>query len=197
MKIGIDIDGVLNSQYNFCIDYGLKFCYELRKYKLENINVIDTTDMFLWNEDIAHQFWNKYRKDLVVTLPAKKFASDVIKKIKEEKHEIYIITARKNGDEWYPENLKSKVEEITIQWLNDNDILYDNIAFDVKDKGLFCQENSIDYMIEDDPINLKKLIGKTKVMVFDYPYNRKKEFKNLIRVYSWYDIYSKIKENKI
>ena len=26
MRIGIDIDGVLNSQYNFCIDYGTKFC---------------------------------------------------------------------------------------------------------------------------------------------------------------------------
>ena len=30
MRIGIDIDGVLNSQYNFCIDYGTKFCNELR-----------------------------------------------------------------------------------------------------------------------------------------------------------------------
>lgn len=52
MIIGIDIDGVLNSQYNFCIDYGSKFCNELGKYKLENINVIDTTDMFLWSNDM-------------------------------------------------------------------------------------------------------------------------------------------------
>ena len=29
MRIGIDIDGVLNSQYKFCIDYGTKFCNEL------------------------------------------------------------------------------------------------------------------------------------------------------------------------
>ena len=43
MKIGIDIDGVLNSQYNFCIDYGTKFCNEIGKYKLENVNAIDTT----------------------------------------------------------------------------------------------------------------------------------------------------------
>ena len=56
MRIGVDIDGVLNSQYNFCIDYGTKFCNELGEYKLENIDVINTTDMFLWREDIAHQF---------------------------------------------------------------------------------------------------------------------------------------------
>ena len=196
MKIGIDIDGVLNSQYNFCIDYGSKFCYELGKYKLENSNAIDTTDMFLWGDEVAHQFWNKYTKDLVITLPAKKFASDIIKKLKEENYEIYIITARKNGDEWFSETLKSNVEKITIQWLHNNAIVYDHIAFDVKDKGLFCQENNIDYMIEDDPIHLNKLIGKTKVLVFDYPYNRLEEFKDLIRVYSWYDIYSKIKEDK-
>lgn len=29
MRIGIDIDDVLNSQYDFCIDYGTKFCDEL------------------------------------------------------------------------------------------------------------------------------------------------------------------------
>ncbi len=194
MKIGIDIDGVLNSQYNFCIDYGSKFCLELGKYKLENVNAIDTTDMFLWGEDIAHKFWNKYRKELVMTIPAKKFASEVIKKWKDKGYEIYIITARKNGDEWFPENLRSSIEIITKRWLNDNDIIYDNIKFDVQDKGKFCQENDIDYMIEDDPNNLRKLIGKTNVVVFDYPYNRNEEFKNLIRVYSWYDIYSKIME---
>ena len=49
MIIGVDIDGVLNSQYNFCINYGTKFCQELGKYKLENINVIDTNDFFINN----------------------------------------------------------------------------------------------------------------------------------------------------
>lgn len=33
MRIGIDIDEVLNSQYNFCIEYGTKFCNEIGKYK--------------------------------------------------------------------------------------------------------------------------------------------------------------------
>ena len=108
MRIGIDIDGVLNSQYNFCIEYGTKFCNELGKYRIENLNVINTTDMFLWGEDVAHQFWNKCRKELVVNLPAKRFAAEVIKKIKDEGNEIYIITARKNNDEWFSETLKKR-----------------------------------------------------------------------------------------
>ena len=125
MRIGIDIDGVLNSQYNFCIDYGTKFCNKLGKYRLENINAIDTTDMFLWGEDIAHKFWNTYREDLVVKLPTKKYASEVINKLKDEGNLIYIITARKNNDEWFPDSLKEDVEGITKKWLKENEIYYD------------------------------------------------------------------------
>lgn len=199
MRIGIDIDGVLNSQYNFCIDYGTKFCNELGNYKLENVNVIDTTDMFLWEENIAHQFWNKYREDLVIKLPAKKYASEVIHRLKEEDNSIYIITARKNNDEWFPDHLKKEVEFITKKWLDNNKIYYDEIVFNVKDKGKYCRENNINIMIEDDPRNLKKLIGNTNIIIFDYPYNRIAEFSKLTRAYSWYDIYNKIKtmeENK-
>lgn len=196
MRIGIDIDGVLNSQYNFCIDYGTKYCNELGMFKLENINVIDTTDMFLWGEEVAHKFWNKYREELVITLPAKKYASEVIKKLKEEGNLIYIVTARKNNDEWFPDNLKNYVEKITKEWLNENEIYFDEIVFDVKDKGLYCKENNIEYMIEDDPKNIRKLIGNTNVIIFDYPYNRNDEFNKITRAYSWYDIYSKISSIK-
>ena len=158
MKIGIDIDGVLNSQYNFCLDYGTKFCNEIGEYKLENVNAIDTTDMFLWGDEVAHKFWNKYRKDLVITLPAKKYASEVIEKLSNDGNKIYIITARRNGDEWFPDDLKNNVEKITKNWLKENKIYYDEIAFDVKDKGKYCKDHNINIMIEDDPINLRKLL---------------------------------------
>lgn len=193
MRIGIDIDGVLNSQYNFCIEYGSKFCNELGNYKIENINALDTTDMFLWSEEIAHQFWDKYREDLVSVIPAKLFAAEVINRLKNENSEIYIITARKNNDEWFSKKLQNKVEDITKQWLLNNNIFYDKITFDVKNKGEFCRKNNVDFMIEDDPKNLRTLIGNTNVIIFDYPYNRNIEFNNVLRAYSWYDIYYKIK----
>ena len=152
--------------------------------------------MFLWGDEVAHQFWNKYREDLVVHLPAKIFAKEVINKLKQENNEIYIITARYNNDKWFSEKLKQDVEGVTKRWLKDNGIYYDMLLFGVKNKGEICEKNQIDIMIEDDPKNLRDLNGKTKVMVFDYPYNRNKEFDKLTRVYSWYDIYNKIKEVK-
>ena len=75
-------------------------------------------------------------------------------------------------------------------------IYYDKIVFDVKNKGEYCQNNCIDIMIEDDPNNLRKLIGKTNIIIFDYPYNRNFEFDNITRAYSWYDIYYKIRNIK-
>ena len=192
MKIGIDIDGVLNSQSDFCIEYGTKFCHELKQYKLEDSNAINTTDMFLWGDNIAHKFWNKYRKDLVMKLPAKRFASEVIRKLKDENNEIYIITARKNNDDWFSESLKNEVENITKKWLKENNIYYDKIFFDVEEKGLLCKNEKVDFMIEDDPEKIRKLIGNTNVIIFDCPYNRSSEFNDLIRAYSWYDIYNKI-----
>ena len=193
MRIGIDIDGVLNNQYDFCVQYGTKFCDEINQYKLENLDVIDTTDMFLWSEDVAHKFWDKYRIELVSTIPARVFSSEVIKELKEKNNEIYIITARKNNDEWFPKELQPNVEDITKAWLNNNKIYYDNIYFNVKDKGKLCKDYRVDIMIEDDPKNIEKLIGNTNVYIYDAPYNRKKEYYNLTRVYSWYDILRNIK----
>jgi len=196
MKIGIDIDGVLNSQYNFCIDYGTKFCNEIGKYKLENVNVLDINDMFLWDESTGHQFWYKYKKELVISLPAKVFSSEVINKLRKENNVIYIITSRCKENDWTSDELKNGVEEITKEWLKKNNINYDYIFFNVKDKGKICKENNIDIMIEDYPENIDKLIGNTEIIIFDYPYNRDEKYKNITRCYSWYDIYNKIKSIK-
>ena len=147
--------------------------------------------MFEWSDEVAHEFWNKYRKVLVIDLPAKRFSSEVIKNLKQEGNKIYIITARKNDDEWFPKELRNNIEQLTKDWLKNNNIYYDEIAFDVKDKGTYCLSQSIDIMIEDDPVNLDRLIGNTNIIVFDYPYNCDYKFKDLTRAFSWYDIYYK------
>jgi len=190
MKIGIDIDGVLNNMHDFIIDYGTKLCNDLGNYKVEEINAKWSTGIFLWSNDVAHELWNKYGKELYVKAPAKKFASEVIKKLKEYNNEIYIITARKKNDEWFPIELREKTEEITIKWLEENEIIYDKICFDSKDKVKICKELGIDIMIEDDPENIDVLIETTNVFIFDTPYNRLEKYKDVKRVYSWYDIYS-------
>ncbi len=58
-------------------------------------------------------------------------------------------------------------------------------------------ENKIDLMIEDSPTTINELVKVVKVLYYDTRYNRNIEHENIIRVYSWYDIYMKINEIKL
>ena len=56
------------------------------------------------------RFWNKYRKDLVITLPAKKHSAEVIKKLNDI-NELYDVMAMIKTYK-YPKNVTKKNEEI-------------------------------------------------------------------------------------
>ncbi len=54
----------------------------------------------------------------------------------------------------------------------------------------------IDIMIEDNPGTIPTFVNHTHVLCYDCIYNHKLNLENMTRVYSWYDIYIKIKELK-
>ena len=200
MKIGIDIDGVLNRRQEFVMAYGAKFCVERGLTGLQSPDEYSLRKMYGWTEEERNEFWWQYAKYQMWVWPAQSFAAEVIKKLRKDGHEIQIVTGRNNDDmrvEGMPAN--KSWEEVTVDWLRKNEIVYDKIEFHrggsvPNDKGTYCAEQGIDVMIEDLPEYLETLVGKTRIMVFDQPYNRKIELPNMWRVYSWYDIYNKIKE---
>ena len=89
MKIGIDIDGVLTDIEQWQLDYGSKFVFEQYHKGIINSEGYDIEEIF--NVD---EFWEKYLYEYAKNEPARKFASEVINKLKDEGKEIYIITAR-------------------------------------------------------------------------------------------------------
>ena len=192
MIIGVDIDDTLTSEHDFVIHYGTMYCNKLGKYNLKRIDTVNITEMFDWPLKIAHEFYYKY-SEKISEQPAVPFASEVLKKLKKEGHQIYIITARKQNDEWFPKHISSRLELFTAEWLLKNEIPFDKIFFDAKDKGKVCRDNGVDIMIDDDPENIEGMIGNTSVFIYDKDYNRKPEYSLLTRVYSWYDAYKKIK----
>lgn len=78
------------------------------------------------------------------------------------------------------------------EWLNKNGIVYDKIIFSGEDKSKHIIENDINIMIEDSPNNLKQLSQITKMICFDWVYNRGIENSNIYRCYNWNEIYEKI-----
>ena len=197
MKIGIDIDGVLTDIEQWQLDYGSKYFYEHYNKEIINYKGYETIEIFEIEDKIDNKFWKKYFKDYSKNVDVRKFASEVIEKLKRDGNEIYIITARGSFLSHSADVMSiAENQDIVLNWLKENNIYYDKIVFDVKNKGEYCQNNCIDIMIEDDPNNLRKLIGKTNIIIFDYPYNRNFEFDNITRAYSWYDIYYKIRNIK-
>lgn len=189
MKIGIDIDGVITNMEEALLDYGTKYCFENNiKYEIDLSNYYEG-DMFNISDENIEKFWNKYLGEYAQNYPTRKYASEVIKKLKVN-NEIYIITAR--NEYGLSDELYGTMQKIVKQWLEKNKIEYNKIIF-TQDKLKECKENKIDIMIEDSPMIIEKLKDTIKVFCFDATYNRKISGENIIRVYSWYDILSKLK----
>ena len=195
MRIGIDIDGVLTSIEQFEIDNASKYYIENTNKKLNNPFGYGSQKIFggSYEEDVT--FW----KDAIyeyVKQPAMKYADEVIEKLKNEGNEIYIITARAS-DLSYCDISTEQMKEIVISWLKENNIHYDKIIFSKESKLQYCIDNNIDVMIEDKAENIETIATKIPVICFDARYNLKCEGENIIRCYSWYDIYDKIRNNII
>lgn len=192
MNIGIDIDGVLTDIEEWQLDYGSKYFYENGKKEIVNPKGYEVYEIFNTNISLDDAFWTKYLEEYARYCEPRRFASEVIKKLKEDGNTIYIITARfltKDNTE-----LGEKMRFIVKNWLKENEIYYDKIIFAPEDKLEICLENNIDLMIEDKVENIKKISTRLPVICFHARYNEECVGTNIIRCYSWYDIYKKIQD---
>jgi len=195
MRIGIDIDGVLTDIERFMIDHGTKFCFENKIEESITLGEYDDAKMFNCNEEYVIEFWRRNLIDYFENYPIRDFAKEIIEKLKEEGNEIYIITAR--DDYGVPPEYIGKVREITKDWLDKNKIPYDKLIFTQESKLPYCIENYVEVMVEDSPDNIKEISSKLPVICFNNYWNEKiKENKNIIRAYSWYQVYRKLKDMK-
>ena len=198
MNIGIDIDGVLTDVRKFTIEAGIKYCKENKKGKLVNPDAYNSEDVFDWNEETDLDFWINNIFEYAEKNPVIEGAADNIKKLKEDGHTLYIITARwlasPKTDKTFKQaqELREKMRKTVKEWLERNQIIYDNIIFSEEDKSSHIIENNIDIMIEDSPNNLKSLSRITKMICVDWVYNKGIENDNIFRCYNWNEIYETI-----
>ncbi len=195
MNIGIDIDGVLTDMEREVTDYATKMCVEEGLPIKVDVSQYYETDSFNWTQEQSDRFWNKYLVPYVVESNARRYAKEIIKKLRQEENKVYIITAR--DESGMPTEYYGKMQQLTKEWLKKYEIEYDKLIF-TKDKEKLqrCIENNVDVMIEDSPSNIENISTKINVIKFDCQYNRNMEGKNIITAYSWYHIYDIIKKIK-
>lgn len=191
MKIGIDIDNCISNFDDTLLREYLKYDKKLRNTGIVNENPeYFRNGMFDWTEEEEKNFYNANIEDFARKLKPIEDSSYYIKKLKEDGHEIFIITGRNNGE------YKNPVE-LTKEWLNKYDIVYDRLmftnAYDKHSKTVVCLENSIDLMIEDSAkISLDLISNGVKVFTMNTRYNQKE--RALDRVSKWKEIYERISE---
>lgn len=182
MKIGIDLDDTICRTTEIVGD-------TVEEYAKNNN--LDPLDVFN-NEKLKHDFFNKYLPDIYKNVSIKHDVSKVIKRIKNKGNQIIIMTSRSNN--FVPS--VTNVYDITKEWLEKNDILFDDIIISAKgeSKAEVCKKNNIDLMIDDDPLNYKKISSSgVKCLLFDdrEKYDLKEDY-----VDSWLDIEKYIEKNR-
>lgn len=193
MKIGIDIDDTISETFETLLPYSQKYTIEdLKKeskiyIKDEYANHFYIVYMNGWNEKEATDFWSKYYGEILKKVNIKKFASEVINKLKLEGHKIYLITAR-----WDIPN--DNIQEITKQWLIENNVEYDELIINASDKLKLIKEKNIDIFIDDSFNNCKSIAenSNAKVYMMTSRVNGSFEDENIKRVYSWPEVYDLI-----
>ncbi len=189
MKIGIDIDGVLTDFEKWQLEVGSKFFIKYNK-NIVNPSGYDSEDVFDVTKEMDSCFWHDYLYDYAKNEPARKFAGEVINKLKDLGYEIYIITARYLTDR--NDQLGKEMRNIVIKWLKENNINYNKIIFSPEDKFEICKENNINIMIEDKVENINNISKIIPVVCFNASYNKICNGKNIYRTYTWYDVYYQI-----
>ena len=114
MRIGIDIDGVLTDIEQWQLDVGGKFFSKYNK-TVVNKDGYEIAEIFNISEELDDQFWNEYLYEYATKEPARKYTSEVIKKLKEDGNEIYIVTARYLTNRDTDEG--KQMRKIVLNWL--------------------------------------------------------------------------------
>ena len=196
MNIGIDIDDTISETFEILLPYAQKYTIEELKrdatidFNKKCVNHYYIEEMFNWSKEESISFWEEYIKEMLENVNVKTFAQDTIKNLKENGNNIFLITARWNTP-------KNNVEETTIKWLEDNNIVYDKLFINAEAnrKVQIVKENNIDIFIDDSYENCKDVSEKTnaKVFMMNTRVNEKFLLQNIKRVYSCSEIEHLIK----
>ena len=190
MKIGIDLDGVIfDSERIFRVYAELYDILELHQNGIIDNREIRFQERYNWSQEIINNFMIKYHTKIIEEAAFMPGAKEVIKMLKNEGHELIIITARGNK--------KKEHIAITEDILKKNDMyIFDKYCWGVQKKKEVCVAEKIDLMIEDSNNNCKAISdAKIKTIYFkDAPNYDIEENEYLKTLYNWGEIYRYIKE---
>lgn len=190
MKIGIDLDGVVfDSETDYRVYSELYDLLELKRNSKINERELAFQKRFKWSEEEIADFFQKYQKKIVEESNYMPGAKNVLNMLKEDGHELIIITARGTVN-------KDVVEWTEKRFKNDNMNIFDKTYYNVVNKEEICKKENIDVMIDDSNSNCKKISeSKIKTIYLKAAPSYDMEENEYLKVlYNWGEIYRYIKD---
>ena len=145
MRIGIDIDNTLTevqeklnkAAYTYAVSLGKNLDSYDKFMQDEKNDGTEYAKRFQFNYEELKYFLKDIQENITNNAIPRKNAKEVIDKLKNERHTIYIITARDSEfhDDPY---IYSK------NWLDKNKIYYDKLIVNAREKGEVCKRVNID-----------------------------------------------------
>ena len=196
MRIGIDIDNTITdieellneAAFNYAKQLGKEITEADRDKKIEDSkndgNVYKKRYNFTY-EELKH-FLGNIQEEITNNAEPRSGAVETINKLRQQGHEIYIITARDNEFHEDPYML-SKV------WLDDNNIEYDKLIVNVRKKAPVCKDEKIDVFIDDNLNNCLE-VAREGIKTIRFTADTA-EYENIVNINNWDEVYVYI--NKI
>ena len=189
MKIGVDVDGVI-------IDFEgeLRVQAELNDViKLNRNSIVNEKETFFqakykWSEEEINNFIEKNFIKVSEECNFKPGAAEVISLLKEQGHELIIISSRGG--------IITQMKDIAEKRIKEKGLEFDKCFWAAKDKVKICKEEKIDIMIDDYYKTCENLAkNKIKTLYFrEYPCYQLEENEWLKEVHNWGEIYRYIEE---
>ena len=162
----------------------------MKKNTIVNPKELTFQKRYAWTEEETKGFIDKYHRYIVDNANLMPGAKTVLNLLKEEGHELYIITARGAIE---PEYIP-----ITEKIFKENNLeIFDKCYWGTTDKAKVCTEEKIDLMIDDYIINCERVsaVGIKTIYLKDSPSMEMEETEYLKVLYNWGEVYRYIKEN--
>lgn len=198
MRIGIDIDNTLTDIQNELDNAAYEYAISLnKKINLKDLNLIDKKNngsiyqkAFGFTYEELKYFLKDIQENITNNATLREGVLEFINKLHLKGYEIYIISSR---DSEFHDNPYKQSEE----WLKKNNIHYDKLIVNARNKGKVCKQEKIDLFIDDNIYNCLD-VKKYGIEVISLNTNSCDKYK--IPIFDNYtDIYNyimKVKENK-
>ena len=194
MNIGIDIDDTLTdirdklnlAAEKYANELGKENKNEEDKYVEDNNNgnVYQIKYGFTYEE--LKYFLSVIQEEITKKAEPREGCVEVINKLHDEGHKIYIITAR--DSEFHEDPY-----ELSKNWLDKNNIYYDKLIVNARSKAPVCKTEKIDIFIDDQ---LNNCVDDSKAGIRTIRIsNDDNLYENIETLLNWNEIYKSVKES--